>query len=138
MKRTSHRKGQSGLTIVEVLIAAVLMIVSIFGLLAIFPQALGRARNSGRMLILDQLSSEKLESLRALDYGSADLVPGLHPAQQSDSKGRGLLPDSRPVGGVLAAMVGPGGAHRSERQPGTEYENGHDRSDLRRSVHHAR
>jgi hypothetical protein len=90
--RTSHCKAQSGLTIVEVLVASVLMMVVIFGLLAIFPQALGRARASGRMLILDQLSSEKLESLRALDYGSTDLVSGLHPAQQSDSKGSGYYP----------------------------------------------
>jgi len=92
VRRSSHRNSQSGLTIVEVLVASVLMMVVIFGLLAIFPQALGRARASGRMLILDQLSSEKLESLRALDFGSAELVAGLHPAQQSDSKGKGYYP----------------------------------------------
>jgi len=77
--------SQSGMTLVETLVASVLMIVGIFGLLAVFPQALGSARESGRVLILNRIAAEQLEELRALPYGAADLATGTHPPQQFDS-----------------------------------------------------
>ena len=80
--------SESGLTILEVLVASVLMAVGILGLLAIFPQALGSARDSGRRMVLNQLASQKLEELRSLGYTDADLTLGVHPAQSTDSDGQ--------------------------------------------------
>ena len=83
---------QAGVTLVETLIASVIMIVGVFGLLAVFPQALGNARDSGRLLILNRLAAEQLEELRSLRYGTADLALGTHPTQQLDSDWNNYYP----------------------------------------------
>jgi hypothetical protein len=90
--RPKNCSGESGLTVVEVLVASVLMIMGILGVLAAFPQALGSARDSGRKLILNRLASQQLETLRALPYNDTDLGMGFHPAQQFDSAGDRYYP----------------------------------------------
>ena len=75
------------MTLVEVLVASVVLMIGVLGTLAVYPQAIGTVHRSNHMLILNQLANEKLESLRALDYDHADLSVGVHPAQQIDSKG---------------------------------------------------
>ena len=78
---------QEGLTRVEVLIASVILMVGVLGAMAVFPQAIGAAHQSSHRLVLNQLTNEKLESLRALDYNHDDLTVGVHPPQQFDSHG---------------------------------------------------
>ena len=84
------------MTLIETLVASALMIVGIFGLLAVFPQALTSARESGRVLILNRIAAEHLEQLRSLPYGAADLATGTHPPQQFDSDSDRYYP----VGGM--------------------------------------
>lgn len=79
--------GQEGLTLVEVLIASLVLLIGILGMMAVFPQAINAAHRSSHTLVLNQLAKESLESLRALDYDHADLAVGVHPAQQFDSNG---------------------------------------------------
>ena len=84
--------SQSGVTLIEVLVALLLLAVGMIGVMAVFPQVLGSVRNSGRNLSLDQIASEKLESLRALDDADSDLALGVHPALQTDSSGARYYP----------------------------------------------
>ena len=80
------------MTLVETLVASVIMIMGVIGLLAVFPQALGSARASGHMLILNRLAAERLESLRSLPYNAAELTLGTHPTQQFDSDSENYYP----------------------------------------------
>ncbi len=92
---TAHRSAggaESGFTLIEVLIASVLMLVGVFGMLAVFPQAYGNSRDAGRVSVLNHLAAEKLEALRALNYSNSDLDPGLHPTLQNDSSGAKYYP----------------------------------------------
>jgi type II secretory pathway pseudopilin PulG len=85
-------RRQAGLTLVEVLLALLVLIVGLVSIMAVFPQVLGSVRNSGRTLSLNQMTAEKLEALRALAYDDGDLAPGVHPAQQTDSGGDRYYP----------------------------------------------
>jgi Tfp pilus assembly protein PilV len=85
-------RGQEGLTLVEVLVASVVLMIGILGVMAVFPQSISAVHRSNHTLVLNQLANEKLEELRALDYDHADLAVGVHPAQQSDSRGARYYP----------------------------------------------
>ena len=78
-----------GYSLVEVLLAAMIMVVGVLGILAVFPQAHGMAKASGRTSVLNHLTSEQLERLRSLDYAHTDLALGIHPVRQTDSNGAG-------------------------------------------------
>ena len=75
------------MTLVEVLVASVVLTIGVLGSMAAYPQAIRAAHRSSHTLVVNQLASEKLEALRALDYDHADLALGVHPAQQFDSQG---------------------------------------------------
>ncbi len=75
------------MTLVEVLIASVVLTIGVLGSMSSFPLAIRAAHRSSHTLIVNQLANEKLEALRALDYDHADLAVGVHPAQQFDSMG---------------------------------------------------
>jgi type II secretory pathway pseudopilin PulG len=83
---------ESGFTLVEVLIATVIMIVGVFGLMAVFPQAYRTTKASGRQSVLHHLASEKLDELRSLDPDHADLGAGTHPPAQLDANGDTYYP----------------------------------------------
>ena len=84
--------SQTGFTLVEVLVASVIMIVGLVSVMAVFPQSLGTARASSRVLVLNRLATERAESLRAMDYFQADLSAGTHPAVGFDSHGDRYFP----------------------------------------------
>jgi len=80
------------MTLVEVLVASVIMIVGLVSVMAVFPQSLGTARESTRILVLNRLATEQLELLRSLDFEDSDLSSGSHPTQQFDSNGDRYYP----------------------------------------------
>ncbi|MCP3980193.1 MAG: hypothetical protein GY716_12885 [bacterium] len=82
-----RRSEQSGFTLIEVLIAGVIMVVGILGLMAMFPQSYATVTNSGRLSAIGHLASQQLEELRSLDYADTELSTGTHPAQSTDSGG---------------------------------------------------
>jgi Tfp pilus assembly protein PilV len=82
------------MTLVEVLVASLIMIAGLVSVMAVFPQSLGTARESSRHLVLNRLAMEKLELLRSLDFDDADLSPGVHPTIQFDSNGNRYYPVS--------------------------------------------
>ena len=85
-------RSQDGLTLVEVLVASLVLVLGVLGTLAVFPQAIATAHRSSHTLVLNQLANEKLDALRALDLAHADLTAGVHPAQGFDSNGDRYYP----------------------------------------------
>ena len=82
------RRADGGFTLVEALIAVVVMSIGTFSLLAVFPQALDSVRKSGNTSILNHLASAKVEELRLLDYADTDLDIGTHPSLSTDGNGK--------------------------------------------------
>ena len=85
-------RSQAGFTLVEVLVASIIMTVGVFGVLAAFPHSFRSAKESGHRSVLTHLVSEKLDDLRSLDYADSSLDPGTHPTQQFDSQGQRYYP----------------------------------------------
>ena len=85
-------RSESGFTLVEVLLASLIMIIGVFGVLAAFPQAFRSAKESGRRSVLNHLVGEKLDDLRSLDYADTSLDLGTHPAQEFDSQSQRYYP----------------------------------------------
>ncbi len=83
---------ERGFSLIEVLVASVIMIIGVLGLLAVFPQSLNSTRQSGRMSVLNHLVTQKLEQLRAQDLSDADLALGTHPTIATDSRGDRYYP----------------------------------------------
>ncbi len=85
-------RSESGFTLVEVLVASLIMIIGVFGILASFPHAFRSAKESGHRSVLNHLVGEKLDDLRSLDYSDTSLALGVHPAQQTDSQSQRYYP----------------------------------------------
>jgi len=89
MKHTAtserKRKGEQGFTLIEVLVAIVILT---FGLLAVGSMQISAIRGnfmSGNTSMAISLAGEKMEDLLNQDYSSADLTAGAH-APESISK----------------------------------------------------
>ena len=87
-------EDQSGFTFVEVLVASVVLVVGVLGTLAVFAQAFHDTTSSGRSAVLNHLAAAKLEEIRALPAGVAELNAGIHPEQAADSAGEKFYPVS--------------------------------------------
>ncbi len=85
-------RSQAGFTLVEVLVASVIMTIGIFGVLAAFPHAFRSAKESGHRSVLNHLVSQKLDDLRSLDYSDSNLSLGTHPTQATDSESKRYYP----------------------------------------------
>ena len=85
-------RSQAGFTLLEVLVASVIMIVGVFGVLAVFPHAFRSAKESGHRSVLQHLVGEKLDDLRSVDYADSSLALGTHPTQQFDSQTQRYYP----------------------------------------------
>ena len=85
-------RSESGFTLVEVLVASLIMIIGVFGVLASFPHAFRSAKESGHRSVLNHLVGERLDNLRSLDYADTSLALGTHPAQQIDSQSQRYYP----------------------------------------------
>ncbi|MCP3980727.1 MAG: hypothetical protein GY716_15605 [bacterium] len=85
-------RSESGFSLIEATVAASVMLVGIFGVMSVMPESLRSTKQSGRISVLAQLASEKLEQLRAEDLASTDLTIGVHPTSATDSSGRYYYP----------------------------------------------
>ena len=85
-------RSQAGFTLVETLVASVIMTIGIFGVLAAFPHAFRSAKESSHRSVVSHLVSERLDDLRSLDYGDSTLALGTHPTLSSDSQSRKYYP----------------------------------------------
>ncbi len=85
-------RSQAGFTLIEVLVASLIMLVGVFGILAAFPNAFRSAKKSGHRSVLNHLVGEKLDDLRSVDYADSSLTLGTHPTQQVDSQSQRYYP----------------------------------------------
>ena len=88
----SRSNDQSGFTLVEVLVASLVLVVGVLGMLAVFVQAFNDTTNSGRSVVLNHLAAEKLEELRSLPFDVDELSTGTHPDQANDATGQKYYP----------------------------------------------
>ena len=91
---TGRARSQAGFTLIEVLVASFVMIVGIFAVLAVFPQALRTTRESGRASVLNHLAAQQVEYLRSVGYAHTDMATGTHPSIANDSTGQKYYPVS--------------------------------------------
>ena len=89
---SAESSRQSGFTLIEVLLASVVMVVGIVGILAVFPHAYRTTKTAGRLSVLNHLAVQKTEYLRSINYNGAELSAGIHPALQTDSSGAKYYP----------------------------------------------
>ncbi len=87
-----HLHREAGVTLVEVLVAMVILALSLTAMMALFPQAFRSTNDAGRMSLLNRLASQKIEELGSQPLGHADLSIGTHPGQQTDSSGANYYP----------------------------------------------
>ncbi len=89
---SAQSSKQSGFTLIEVLLASLVMVVGIVGILAVFPHAYRTTKTAGRTSVLNHLAAGKIEHLRSIDYADAELSPGIHPGMQTDSASQNYYP----------------------------------------------
>ena len=85
-------ESQSGFSLIEVLIASVVMVIGVFGILALLPHAYRATKTAGHQSVLNYLAVDKIEDLRSIDYSDAELSSGIHPSLQTDSSGAKYYP----------------------------------------------
>ena len=85
--KVANLHEDSGFTLIEVLIATVLLALGLTAVLAVFPQAYRTTTGAGRMSVLNHLVNQKMEELRSLALTDSDMSIGIHPAQSTDSDG---------------------------------------------------
>ena len=69
-------KAQSGFTLVEVIVALIVIAVGIIGLAIVFPLATRDVGKAGVMSKALELCQEKIEDVHMMAYDAADLDPG--------------------------------------------------------------
>ena len=88
MTPVAKRNASAGFTLIEVLVASVVLVVGVVGMMAVFPQSFRDTTNSGRLSMLNHLAAERIEELRRLGYSNSNLNTGTHPTLSTDSTGK--------------------------------------------------
>ena len=81
------RSSSSGLTLVEVLIALLVLAIGILGFARVFPIAMRSQVKSRMVTTADHYANEKFETLRGLPRTNALLLTGRHPATGFETLG---------------------------------------------------
>ncbi len=96
----NQKNGQAGFTLVELLVAIVILAVGIVGIMTLFPQSYRHVGNAGRLSIMNHLGQQKLDELKTLAYSDTDLTDGTHPSpgpvervSYVDSSGKDIYED---------------------------------------------
>jgi type IV pilus assembly protein PilV len=76
MQARTTSKDESGFTLVEVIVALMVIAIGILGLATVFPLATEDVGKSGLRTKATELCQEKLEDLHALAYDAPDLDAG--------------------------------------------------------------
>lgn len=76
--------SEKGFTFIEILIAVFILALITLSIMALLPTAYKQITNGGRISIMNHLGHQKIDELKALGTGHADLTAGTHPAMASD------------------------------------------------------
>jgi prepilin-type N-terminal cleavage/methylation domain-containing protein len=69
-----------GFTLIEVLVAIVIIAVAIISIVAVFPQSLNQATQSEHISMINHLGQAKLDELRGYGWNNNKLIDGTHPS----------------------------------------------------------
>jgi type II secretory pathway pseudopilin PulG len=69
-----------GFTLVEVLVAVVIIAVAIISIVAVFPQSLNQATQSEHISMINHLGQGKIDEIRGYGWNNNNLVAGTHPS----------------------------------------------------------
>ena len=69
---------QAGFTLIEVMVASLIMLIGVFGIIAAFPKAFSTTVDAGKTMVLNHLAAAKMDELRALGFSHSDLNIGTH------------------------------------------------------------
>jgi type IV pilus modification protein PilV len=83
MAREPHlensQQEQAGFTLVELLVAILILSIGIIGMMALLPRGYSQIGNAGRLSIMNHLGQQKLDELKTLGYTDFNLIAGIHP-----------------------------------------------------------
>lgn len=74
------KQNQHGYSLIEVLIAIVIMGLVSLGIFALLPSGYTQTTNAGRLSIMSHYGQQKMDQLRALGVTNSELTNGSHPA----------------------------------------------------------
>ena len=74
------KQNRNGFTLVEILVAILILAVCILGILALLPNGYRLITSSGRISALNHIAQQTLDQLRARPVTSLDLQQGVHPS----------------------------------------------------------
>ena len=73
------KKREEGFSLVEILLAIVILAVVCLGILALLPNGFKQITNAGRTATIDHIGQMKLDYLRSIPVTHWDLSAGSHP-----------------------------------------------------------
>jgi prepilin-type N-terminal cleavage/methylation domain-containing protein len=79
MKRAYKKKYQDGFSLVEILVAIVILAVVALGIMALLPGGYKQITNAGRSATINHLGQMQLDYLRSIPVSHNDLLAGTHP-----------------------------------------------------------
>uniref|UniRef100_A0A832I302 Prepilin-type N-terminal cleavage/methylation domain-containing protein n=1 Tax=Eiseniibacteriota bacterium TaxID=2212470 RepID=A0A832I302_UNCEI len=82
--RTPVRGDQRGVTLVELMIALVVLALGVMAVGALFPTGTREASKDNAYTVAHYHAQEKLEELRGKTWTDPDLAPGRHPSTVED------------------------------------------------------
>jgi prepilin-type N-terminal cleavage/methylation domain-containing protein len=85
--RLNVRSLERGMTMVELMMALVVLSIGLLGLAAIFPAGRRFTNRDRLMTTATDLAEQKMEQLRTLSYSDPDLTIGTHPTASGETVG---------------------------------------------------
>jgi type IV pilus assembly protein PilV len=80
-------RGERGMTMVELMIALVVLSIGLLGIAAIFPAGRRFSTRDRMITTATDLAEQKMEQLRAKPYSDLDLTVGVHPTAFGEAVG---------------------------------------------------
>jgi prepilin-type N-terminal cleavage/methylation domain-containing protein len=85
--RDRRPSSERGMTMVELMIALIVLSIGLLGLAALFPAGRRFSTRDRMITTATDLAEQKMEQLRALDYSDLDLTLGTHPTASGEAVG---------------------------------------------------
>ena len=81
------RVSERGMTMIEMMIALIVLSIGLLGIAAIFPAGRRFSNRDRLMTTASDLALQKLEQIRTYSYSDANLTVGMHPSVSGETVG---------------------------------------------------